>query len=61
VREVLGILEPETAGRDIAWEIGDLPEVQGDPQPSCGGRARRDVEGVSFQVPSDRLCYAVGH
>ena len=32
VREVLGILEPETAGRDIAWEIGDLPEVQGDPR-----------------------------
>ena len=32
VREVLRILEPETAGRDIAWEIGDLPEVQGDPQ-----------------------------
>jgi two-component system sensor histidine kinase/response regulator len=32
VREVRGILEPETAGRDIAWEIGDLPEVQGDPR-----------------------------
>jgi light-regulated signal transduction histidine kinase (bacteriophytochrome) len=32
VREVWGILEPETAGRDIAWEIGDLPEVQGDPR-----------------------------
>jgi len=32
VPEVLGILEPETAGRDIAWEIGDLPEVQGDPR-----------------------------
>ncbi|MGH2745349.1 MAG: sensor histidine kinase, partial [Thermoleophilaceae bacterium] len=32
VREVLRILEPETAGRDIAWAIGELPEVQGDPQ-----------------------------
>jgi two-component system sensor histidine kinase/response regulator len=32
VREVRGILEPETAGRDITWEIGDLPEVQGDPR-----------------------------
>ena len=32
VREVLRILEPETAGRDIDWGIGDLPEVQVDPQ-----------------------------
>jgi two-component system, sensor histidine kinase and response regulator len=32
VREVRGILEPETAGRHITWEIGDLPEVQGDPR-----------------------------
>ena len=32
VREVLAILDPETAGRDIDWGIGDLPEVQVDPQ-----------------------------
>ncbi|MDQ3775177.1 MAG: response regulator [Pseudomonadota bacterium] len=32
VEDVLQTLEPETAGRDIAWAIGDLPEVQVDPQ-----------------------------
>lgn len=32
VRDVRGILEPETAGRDIDWAIGELLEVQADPQ-----------------------------
>jgi light-regulated signal transduction histidine kinase (bacteriophytochrome) len=31
VRETLKDLQFETDGRDIAWEIGELPEVRGDP------------------------------
>ncbi len=30
LREVIGELEPETAGRNITWCIGDLPAVDGD-------------------------------
>ncbi|MBI4986425.1 MAG: PAS domain S-box protein [Rhodocyclales bacterium] len=30
VREVIGRLEPETAGRDVRWQIADLPVVSGD-------------------------------
>jgi PAS domain S-box-containing protein len=30
VRDVIGELEPDAAGRDIAWRIGDLPAVDGD-------------------------------
>jgi signal transduction histidine kinase len=30
VRGVIGELELDTAGRDIAWQIGELPEVKGD-------------------------------
>jgi signal transduction histidine kinase len=32
VDEVRRILHPECAGRAIVWAIGELPEVQGDPQ-----------------------------
>lgn len=31
VREMLGDLRFETDGRNIAWEVGELPEVRGDP------------------------------
>jgi light-regulated signal transduction histidine kinase (bacteriophytochrome) len=31
VRETLNDLEFETNGREIVWEIGELPEVRGDP------------------------------
>jgi light-regulated signal transduction histidine kinase (bacteriophytochrome) len=31
VREMLNDLQFETDGRDIVWEIGELPEVRGDP------------------------------
>lgn len=31
VRSVIADLQPETADREVAWEIGDLPDVQGDP------------------------------
>lgn len=30
VREVIGDLAPDAAGRNIRWQIGDLPEVTGD-------------------------------
>ena len=30
VREVIGELAPEAAGRDIDWRVGDLPAVNGD-------------------------------
>lgn len=30
VREVIGELEPDAAGRSIQWQIGELPEVTGD-------------------------------
>ena len=39
VREVLGILEPETAGRDITREIGDLPGCRWT-RSSCGSCSR---------------------
>ncbi|MGH8543003.1 MAG: sensor histidine kinase, partial [Gammaproteobacteria bacterium] len=32
VDEVRRILDPEIAGRAVVWVIGELPEVQGDPQ-----------------------------
>ena len=32
VEQVLRILEPETAGRDIEWIMNELPAAQGDPQ-----------------------------
>jgi len=32
VDEVRRILDPEIAGRAVVWAIGELPEVQGDPQ-----------------------------
>jgi signal transduction histidine kinase len=31
IKDILGHLAHETAGRDIAWQIPKLPEVQGDP------------------------------
>jgi len=31
VQEVLRLLEPETAGREIEWIMSELPEAQGDP------------------------------
>jgi signal transduction histidine kinase len=31
VQEVQQILEPEIAGRDVAWVLGELPEAQADP------------------------------
>jgi light-regulated signal transduction histidine kinase (bacteriophytochrome) len=31
VEEVRGQLEPDTQGRSIQWEVGDLPTVPGDP------------------------------
>ncbi|MGH8531204.1 MAG: ATP-binding protein [Gammaproteobacteria bacterium] len=32
MQEVLRILEPETAGRDIEWVMSPMPAAQGDPQ-----------------------------
>lgn len=31
VRQAVDSLQPETAGRDIAWDIAELPRVQADP------------------------------
>lgn len=31
VKEALDIIKPETTGREIVWELADLPDVKGDP------------------------------
>ncbi len=60
VREVLRDVEPETRGRDIIWEIGELPRVQGDPSMLRLVLRNLTENAIKYTRTRDKACIAIG-
>jgi PAS domain S-box-containing protein len=60
VRGVIGELEPDTAGRNIAWCVGDLPAVDGDAAMLRMVLANLIDNAVKFTRPREKARIEIG-
>ncbi|MFH1985278.1 MAG: PAS domain-containing protein [Pseudomonadota bacterium] len=60
VRELIGELEPDTAGRNIAWCFGDLPTVRGDAPMLRMVLANLIANAVKFTRPREQAQIEIG-
>jgi K+-sensing histidine kinase KdpD len=60
VRAAIAELSPETRGRAVVWQVGELPVVRGDPQMLKLAMANLLGNAVKFTGPRERAVIEVG-